>query len=161
MRYWQLSRKAKYDYFTNFAMVHEKELVVENITAFIKYSPVACFKRFTREVVNARRKADENTWDVAAGKNSKLIGAYRCVFQIKHFYFWKYILNHIFNFLRKRSLWQNDHEQREICQHHISQKRREHNTLHEQPVVLWHGENSAWYISNVDASRSNCSWSAN
>ena len=55
-------------------------LVVENVTAFIKYLPVACFKRFTDEVVQARRNADANTLDVAAGNNSKLIGAYRCVF---------------------------------------------------------------------------------
>ena len=54
--------------------------VVETVTAFIKYLPIACFKNFTDEVIQTRRKADKNMLDVAAGNAAKLIGAYRCVF---------------------------------------------------------------------------------
>ena len=39
-------------------------LAVENVTAFIKYSPVACFKRFTDEVVQAKRKSNKNMRDI-------------------------------------------------------------------------------------------------
>ena len=54
-------------------------LVVGNITAFIIYNPVVCFKQFTYEVVAARRKADANTRDGAAGNMAKLISEIRRV----------------------------------------------------------------------------------
>ena len=53
-------------------------LVIENVTAFIKYSPISCFKRFIDEVINARRKANKNTQDVSTRNTAKLIGSYRC-----------------------------------------------------------------------------------
>ena len=51
-----------------------KGLLVENVTAFIKYTPKACFGQFMNQVVAARRKADANTCDSAAGNTAKLIG---------------------------------------------------------------------------------------
>ena len=51
-----------------------KGLLVENVTAFIKYTPKACFGQFMNQVVAARWKADANTCDSAAGNTAKLIG---------------------------------------------------------------------------------------
>ena len=48
-------------------------LEVDNITAFVKYTPKTCFKRFADEVSAARRKADAHTRDMAAGNTAKLI----------------------------------------------------------------------------------------
>ena len=49
-------------------------LIVENITTFIEYEPVACFQNFTQEVSNAHRKADIDRSGTAAGNTAKLIG---------------------------------------------------------------------------------------
>ena len=39
----------------------EHGLVINSITEFICYEPVACFKDFTKEVANARVKFDKRT----------------------------------------------------------------------------------------------------
>ena len=49
------------------AMVHERGLVVDNITAFVHYEPVWCFHKFTEEVTATRRKADSDKAGTAAG----------------------------------------------------------------------------------------------
>ena len=47
---------------------------IENATAFVKYKPKTCFKPFADEVSASRRKADNDTRDMAAGNTTKLIG---------------------------------------------------------------------------------------
>ena len=49
-------------------------LVVDNITAFVRYEPIPCFSKFTKEVAATRRKADFNKAGTAAGNTAKLIG---------------------------------------------------------------------------------------
>ena len=49
-------------------------LVVDNITAFVWYKPVQCFRKFTEEVAATRRKADSDKVGTAAGNTAKLIG---------------------------------------------------------------------------------------
>ena len=49
-------------------------LVIENITAFVRYEPITCFSKFTEEVAATRRKADVDQTGTAAGNMAKLIG---------------------------------------------------------------------------------------
>ena len=50
------------------------DLVVENMRAFVRYKPIACFQNFAEEVATARRKADVDQTGTAAGNTAKLIG---------------------------------------------------------------------------------------
>jgi hypothetical protein len=49
-------------------------LLVDNITSFVRYDPIPCFRNFTEEVANARRKADIDQTGTAAGNTAKLVG---------------------------------------------------------------------------------------
>ena len=49
-------------------------LVVDNITAFVRYEPVQCFGKFMEEVAATRRKADSDKAGTAARNTAKLIG---------------------------------------------------------------------------------------
>ena len=49
-------------------------LVVDNITAFVRYEPVQYFCKFTEEVAATRRKVDSDKAGTAAGNMAKLIG---------------------------------------------------------------------------------------
>ena len=47
---------------------------MKNITCFVRYDPIPCFKNFADEVANTRRHADRDQSGAAAGNTAKLIG---------------------------------------------------------------------------------------
>ena len=49
-------------------------LVVDNITAFVRYEPMACFQKNTEEVATTRRKADSDKAGAVTENTAKLIG---------------------------------------------------------------------------------------
>ena len=49
-------------------------LIVDNVTAFVRYKPVPCFCKFTEKVAATRCKADDDKPGTAAGNAAKLIG---------------------------------------------------------------------------------------
>ena len=47
-------------------------LVIRNVTSFICYEPVTCFKEFTKEIANARQAAEEKGTVSAESNKQKL-----------------------------------------------------------------------------------------
>ena len=53
---------------------HADGLIVNTLTACVRYEPIPCFRNFTEEVATARRKADVDQTGTAAANTAKLIG---------------------------------------------------------------------------------------